>query len=150
MAGFAEDACGRADEDERAVAALGDAAEEAARSQEARGQIRVEGVAPALEGQLPDRNVFPRPDAGDRGTDVERAGSREQFVDLGLVRQVGAGDQKRRRAHPRAPLPGHAHGGNGATTSAALAANARALADPIPPEAPVTSTRFPPQPGLHP
>src|SRR5207253_7391108 len=87
-----EDARRRADKDERAVAPLGDAAEEAAGGQKARGQIRVEGLAPASEGQLPDRHVLARPDACDSGADVDRSGRRKQLVDLGLVRQVGAGD----------------------------------------------------------
>src|SRR5437588_6151987 len=89
---FAEDARRRADEDERAVASLGDAAEEAAGGQKARGEIRVQGLAPAFEGQLPDWHVPARPDACNGGADVERSGRRKQLVDLGLVRQVGAGD----------------------------------------------------------
>ena len=76
------------------MAAFGDAAKEAPRREEARGQIRVQGVAPALEGELPDRHVVARPDAGDRRADGQRAGLAEQALDLGFVRQVGAGHRR--------------------------------------------------------
>src|SRR5919197_873599 len=96
MARLAEDPRGRADEDEtpRTVAEL---AQEAARGEERGGEVRVERRAPAIEWQLPDRDVLLRPRAGDRSTDVEAAGFREQPVDLRLVREIRAGDRRARQ-----------------------------------------------------
>ena len=51
---------------------------------------------PALERQLPDGNVLARPDAGERGADVDTAESPANLVEnllhLGLVGQVAADD----------------------------------------------------------
>src|SRR5256886_7283020 len=52
MAGFAEDARGRGDQDERAVAPLGHVTQEAAGGEERRRQVRVECRAPAFQRQL--------------------------------------------------------------------------------------------------
>src|SRR4051812_7723009 len=90
MTRFAEGAGGRADEDEAPVPALRDAAEKAARGQERRGQVRAQRRVPALERELPDGQVLRRPDACDRGTDVEVARLVEEPVDVGLDRQVRA------------------------------------------------------------
>src|SRR5204862_5518709 len=53
----------------------------------------VERLAPALQRQLPDGHVLARPDAGDSGADIERAGRREEAIDLRLVREIGADER---------------------------------------------------------
>ena len=88
MPGLAEAPRGRADEDEVAAAGPLDAAEEAARREERRGEIRVERRAPALERELPHRLVVARPVARDRGADVEVSRCGEQRVDLRLVGEI--------------------------------------------------------------
>ena len=87
--GLAEAPRGRADEHEVAAAGALDAAEEAARGEERRGEVRVERRAPALERELPDRLVVARPVARDRGADVEIARRREERVHLRLVGEIG-------------------------------------------------------------
>jgi hypothetical protein len=93
VAGLADQAGGRADEHQRAVASLGDAAQEAARGQEGRAQVRREGLLPALERKLPHRHVLRRPHARDGRADVQRACLLEEPLRLRLVAQVGAGDR---------------------------------------------------------
>src|SRR5215207_5542035 len=89
MTGLSEDACSRPDYHEVAVAATGDAAEEAACGQEGRRQVLAQSALPALERELPDGHVLPRPDARDRGVDDEVAGLREEAVNFLLARQIG-------------------------------------------------------------
>ena len=76
------------------MAVLLDLAQEGARREERRREIRAQRLLPALERQLPDRLVRRRPDAGDRGADVDaperRPRLREELVDLRLVGEVGA------------------------------------------------------------
>ena len=71
-----------------------DLAQEGARSEERRGEIRAQRRLPALERKLPHRFVCRGPDAGDRGADVDAperfARLREQLVDLGLVSEIRA------------------------------------------------------------
>ena len=70
----------------------------AARGEERRGQVLADRLLPALERQLPHRQVLGRPDARDRGADVDRAEllarGREEPVDVGLDRQVGLRDRR--------------------------------------------------------
>ena len=73
VARLAEAPGGRADEDEVAVAVALHLAEEAARGEERRGEVRAQHLLPALERELPDRLVVARPDARDRGADVDAA-----------------------------------------------------------------------------
>ena len=101
MARLAEEAGGRADEDERALA-VAEVPEEAPRGEERGGQIRVDRRTPALERELPDGDALLRPDARDRRADVERPGLGEHPVDRILVRQVGLDD--RRTACSQGPL----------------------------------------------
>ena len=90
---LADDACGRADEHERAVPVPLHLTEEAARGEEGGGQVLAQRLLPALERQLPDRNVIGGPGPSDRGADVDPAERRarllEEPVDLVLVGQVG-------------------------------------------------------------
>ena len=72
VAGLAEEARGRGDQHQRPVAPLRHPAQEAARGQEGRRQVRAQRLLPALERQLPDRHVLRRPDAGDRSAHVQR------------------------------------------------------------------------------
>ena len=89
MPGLAEETGRRADEHERAVSALRDRAQEAARGEERRRQVRAQRPVPARERQLPHRHVLRRPDAGDGCAHVEPSGLLEHRVDLRLVREVG-------------------------------------------------------------
>ena len=106
---LAEAAGGRADEDEIPVPVALDLAEERARGEERRGEIRAQCLLPALERDLPDRLLRARPHAGDGGADVDlaerlaRAG--EQRVDL-VFRPAGRRRARAaRRAPPTAPRP---------------------------------------------
>ena len=65
----------------------------AARGQEARGQIRRRGCRASAEGQSQTGTSSRGQTPATAAQTSSRAGHREQFVDLGLVRQVGAGDQ---------------------------------------------------------
>ena len=103
---LADEARRRADEHERAVPVSLHLAQEAAGGQERRGQVLAQRLLPALERQLPDGHVLRRPDAGDRGADVDPAERRarlcEEPVDLVLVGQVGL--EHRRAAELRGDL----------------------------------------------
>jgi len=83
------------------VFAPGEPAEEAARGQERRRQVRVEGRAPALEAELQDRLVRLRPDAGDRRAGVERTRLGEEPLHLVLARQVGPDERATRLVRQR-------------------------------------------------
>ena len=71
-----------------------DLAEEGARGEERRREVRAQRRLPPLERELPHRLVGARPDAGDRRADVDAAELlarlREERVDLRLVGEVGA------------------------------------------------------------
>jgi hypothetical protein len=93
VAVLAEAAGRRADEDERALAVV-EVAQEATGGEEGRRQVRVDGRAPPLERQLPDRHVPRRPYAGDRRAHVELTHLGEHPVDVGLVGEVGLDDRR--------------------------------------------------------
>jgi hypothetical protein len=73
VTGLADESRGRADQDEAAVAVPLHLTEEGARGEERGGEVGADRLFPALEGQLPDRHVLLRPDAGDGGADVDPA-----------------------------------------------------------------------------
>src|SRR4030095_7095405 len=93
VAGLAETAGGRADEHEAAVTLTLDEAEEPARREERCREVRAQLRPRALKGELPDRLVLARPEAGDRCADVDATElplcRLEQSVDLVLQSQVG-------------------------------------------------------------
>src|SRR5262249_28622594 len=89
--GLAEDAGGRADEDERSRPPA-ELREEAAGGEERRGQVRVDRLAPPLEREIRDGNVLRRPDAGDGGADVGLAPLRRHARDVGLLPEVRLDD----------------------------------------------------------
>ena len=70
---FAEAPGRGADEHEVAVTRALDLAEERARGEERRGEVRAQRLLPALERELPHGLVRRRPDAGDRGADIDAA-----------------------------------------------------------------------------
>ena len=96
---LAEHAGGRADEDERSEAGAGDLAEERARSEERRGQVRADGLLPAVERELPERDVLGRVHAGDRCADVHAAERRarvlEEAIGVRLHTEIGLRDSDR-------------------------------------------------------
>ena len=139
VAGLAEAAGGRADEHEDAVAGALDLAQEAARGEERRRQVRAQRLLPALERELPDGHVLRRPDAGDRRADVQSralAASRRAASTSASTRQVGAERRARRRAPPRAPRPARGRGGSGRRTSRPRPRRRARRRAPMPPEAP--------------
>ena len=93
MAGLAEAPSGRTDEHEAAVPAALDEAEERARREKGRREVRAQRRLPALEGQVPDRLVLARPDPGHRRAGGDAAElplrSLEQRRDLVLHGEVG-------------------------------------------------------------
>ena len=106
-------------------------------------------VVPALERQLPHRQVLLRPHACDRGTHIHRservARLGKEPIDRGLVGEVGLGDgctAKLRRERPR-PLLASVVVDHHARALRSEGARARGS---DPPEAPVTSTPFPVSP----
>ena len=74
-----------------------DLAQERARDEEGRGQVRPQRLLPALERKLPDRDVFAGPHAGDGGAHVDAAECRprliEQPLDVALGGEVGLGQR---------------------------------------------------------
>src|SRR5262245_11226928 len=88
MAGLAEQARGRADEDQAAVTALRHTAQEAARREERDRQVGAQRRLPTREGKLPDGRVVRRPDPRDGDADVERPGLGEQPISLGFVAEI--------------------------------------------------------------
>jgi hypothetical protein len=109
VAGLSEDPRRRADEHQAAVARARHLAQEAARGEERRRQVRAQGRLPAFERELPDRHVLLGPGAGDRRADVEPAQIltrlREEAVGLLLTRQVGPEDERLAELGPEGVRP---------------------------------------------
>ena len=133
----------RADEDQRAVAF--ELPEKAARGEEGRGQVRRRACARQRSSGSSQTGKSSGGHAPATAAQTSSApDSREHALDLGLL-QSGPRRQRARclpaqlRAPPRASRPWW----KCTTTCAPSAANARAHAEPMPPEPPVTSTRFP-------
>ena len=149
VAGLAEAAGGRADEDEAAVALTLDEAEEPARREERRREVRAQRRLPALERELPDRLVLARPEARDRGADVDAAElplcRLEQPVDLGLHGQVGLQRDAAGLAS-RAPRRGRGSCGSGSPRARPRPRTRARTPSRSRPPPPVTSTRFPASP----
>src|SRR5581483_1579344 len=90
VAGLAEPAGGRPDEDEASPAGALDDAEEVLRREKRRREVRAQRRVPPVEPELPHRLVLARPHAGVRDADVQVTGGSEEPLDLRLVGQVGA------------------------------------------------------------
>ena len=101
MPRLAEEPGRRAAKHERALT-VGELRQEAAGGEERRRQVRRLWPATA-RAAAPRPARLRRPDAGDRGTHVERPGLGEQALDVGLVGQVGA--RHRRAARRLGTLP---------------------------------------------
>ena len=98
MPRLAEAARGRADEDERAVAAPCEPAEEGARGEERRGQVGGDRLLEAREVELPDGQVLRGIDTRHGRADVDRPERvpclGEEALGVGLDGQVGLCDRR--------------------------------------------------------
>ena len=149
MAGLAEAAGGRPDQHERAAAARRERAKKGAGGEERRGEVERDRPLEPSEIQVADRDVLGGIDPCDRGAGLERADRLvrllEQSVDVGLDRQVGAGDRCAAELLRERPRP--------LLAAVVVDEHARALGReragtgrPDSPDAPVTTTPFPASP----
>lgn len=96
MTGFPEDPRCRADENERSVAGLLHLAQESACNEERRREVRAQSLIPALERELPHRDVLSWPDTLHRDAYIDAAEDSPRFpeepVDIRIVGEVGLDD----------------------------------------------------------